>query len=296
MARYEARVGDNHHHVVCRSCGAIADVDCAVGDAPCLTASDDHGFAIDEAEVIYWGLCPDCSHRPASTHIPEPPTHHPEGIPCLTSHDAEVGEMNEEGDGGCPVAHGRSAHPTEGGGNRDWWPNQLNLTILRKHPAVANPMGEDFDYAAAFDSLDLDGCARTSTQVHDRPRRTGGRPTSATTARSSSGWPGTAPAPTASATAAAAPAPACSASRRSTAGRTTATSTRPAGCCGRSRRSTASKLSWADLMILAGNVALESMGFKTFGFAGGRADVWEPDEDVYWGPETDLARRRALHR
>ncbi|WP_343990741.1 Fur family transcriptional regulator [Nocardioides dubius] len=60
VARYESRVGDNHHHIVCRSCGAIADVDCAVGGAPCLTASDDHGFAIDEAEVIYWGRCPTC--------------------------------------------------------------------------------------------------------------------------------------------------------------------------------------------------------------------------------------------
>jgi len=60
-ARYEGRIGDNHHHVVCRSCGAVADVDCAVGDVPCLTASDDHGFVIDEAEVTYWGLCPDCS-------------------------------------------------------------------------------------------------------------------------------------------------------------------------------------------------------------------------------------------
>jgi Fur family transcriptional regulator, stress-responsive regulator len=61
VARYESRVGDNHHHVVCRSCGAIADVDCAVGAAPCLTAADTHGFTIDEAEVTYWGLCPDCS-------------------------------------------------------------------------------------------------------------------------------------------------------------------------------------------------------------------------------------------
>ncbi|MGK2903935.1 MAG: Fur family transcriptional regulator [Mycobacterium sp.] len=60
VARYESRVGDNHHHVVCRSCGVIADVDCAVGEAPCLSASDDLGFTIDEAEVIYWGLCPDC--------------------------------------------------------------------------------------------------------------------------------------------------------------------------------------------------------------------------------------------
>ncbi|WP_193608128.1 Fur family transcriptional regulator [Nocardioides lijunqiniae] len=60
-ARYESRVGDNHHHVVCRACGAIADVDCAVGHTPCLTASDDHGFVVDEAEVVYWGTCPDCA-------------------------------------------------------------------------------------------------------------------------------------------------------------------------------------------------------------------------------------------
>jgi Fur family transcriptional regulator, stress-responsive regulator len=66
-ARFERRVGDNHHHAVCRSCGAIADVDCAVGEAPCLTASDDHGFSIDEAEVIYWGLCPDCSTATATS-------------------------------------------------------------------------------------------------------------------------------------------------------------------------------------------------------------------------------------
>src|SRR5258705_11082080 len=60
LARYESRVGDNHHHVVCRSCGVIADVDCALGEVPCLTASDDRGFSIDEAEVIYWGRCPSC--------------------------------------------------------------------------------------------------------------------------------------------------------------------------------------------------------------------------------------------
>ena len=61
VARYESRVGDNHHHVVCRSCGSIADVDCAVGDTPCLTASEDHGFSIEEAEIVYWGTCPDCT-------------------------------------------------------------------------------------------------------------------------------------------------------------------------------------------------------------------------------------------
>ncbi|GIE88946.1 transcriptional repressor [Actinoplanes regularis] len=66
-ARYEMRVRDNHHHVVCRWCGAIADVDCAAGHAPCLTASDDHGFVIDEAEVVYWGACPDCLPRSEGT-------------------------------------------------------------------------------------------------------------------------------------------------------------------------------------------------------------------------------------
>jgi len=66
-ARFEGRVGDNHHHLVCRSCGAVVDVDCAVGHAPCLTASDDRGFAVDEAEVIYWGLCPDCSSKVSSS-------------------------------------------------------------------------------------------------------------------------------------------------------------------------------------------------------------------------------------
>lgn len=60
VARYEARVGDNHHHIVCRSCGAVADVDCAVGTTPCLTAAEDHGYTVDEAEVIYWGRCPEC--------------------------------------------------------------------------------------------------------------------------------------------------------------------------------------------------------------------------------------------
>jgi Fur family ferric uptake transcriptional regulator len=65
-ARFEGRVRDNHHHVVCRSCGVVADVDCAVGEAPCLTASDDRGFSIDEAEVMYWGLCPDCSTASSS--------------------------------------------------------------------------------------------------------------------------------------------------------------------------------------------------------------------------------------
>ncbi|MBO0846766.1 MAG: transcriptional repressor [Nocardioides sp.] len=76
LARYEVRVGDNHHHLVCRSCGEITDVDCAVGEIPCLTASDDHGYVIDEAEVIYWGLCPACSADSAG-----PETNHPDPTP-----------------------------------------------------------------------------------------------------------------------------------------------------------------------------------------------------------------------
>ncbi|WP_325049187.1 Fur family transcriptional regulator [Micromonospora deserti] len=67
VARYESRVGDNHHHVVCRSCGAIADVDCAVGETPCLTASDNQGFSINEAEVTYWGVCLECGVAPATS-------------------------------------------------------------------------------------------------------------------------------------------------------------------------------------------------------------------------------------
>lgn len=74
-ARYEARVGDNHHHLICRNCNTIVDVDCAVGPAPCLHAEDDHGFAIDEAEVIYWGICPDCTAAaPENETTPAPTT------------------------------------------------------------------------------------------------------------------------------------------------------------------------------------------------------------------------------
>ena len=71
VARYESRVGDNHHHMVCRSCGSIADVDCSVGTAPCMTASDDHGYAIDECEVVYRGLCPECLSATASDQAPQ---------------------------------------------------------------------------------------------------------------------------------------------------------------------------------------------------------------------------------
>ena len=80
VARYEARVGDNHHHLVCRSCGAVSDVECAVGEAPCLTASDDDGFDVDEAEIVYWGLCPECRRRLRPAEQPHE-NHHETGPP-----------------------------------------------------------------------------------------------------------------------------------------------------------------------------------------------------------------------
>jgi catalase-peroxidase len=195
--------------------------------------------------------------------------------------DAVVGEMNEES-AECPVA--RPNHPTEGAGNRVWWPDQLNLAILRKHPAVANPMGEDFDYAAAFATLDLDAvrsdidALMTTSQDwwpadfgHYGPLFIRMAWHSAGTYRISDGRGG------------------AGAGMQRFA---PLNSWPDNGNLDKARRllwpvkaKYGRKLSWADLMIFAGNCALESMGFKTFGFAGGREDVWEPDEDVYWGPE-----------
>ena len=198
--------------------------------------------------------------------------------------DAVIGEMNDERAGGCPVSTGRSNHPTEGAANRDWWPNQLNLKILRKHPAVANPMGEDFDYAAEFNSLDLDALARDVDEVlttsqqwwpadfgHYGPLMIRMAWHSAGTYRIDDGRGG------------------AGAGMQRFA---PLNSWPDNGNLDKARRllwpvkqKYGRKISWADLMIFAGNRALETMGFKTFGFAGGRPDVWEPDEDVYWGPE-----------
>ncbi|MEU3274398.1 catalase/peroxidase HPI [Saccharomonospora sp. NPDC006951] len=200
------------------------------------------------------------------------------------SPDAVVGEMNVEEAGGCPVAAGRFKHPTEGGTNNDWWPNQLNLKILRKHPAVANPMGEDFDYAAEFNSLDLDELAEDVDKVlttsqewwpadfgHYGPLMIRMAWHSAGTYRIQDGRGG------------------AGAGMQRFA---PLNSWPDNGNLDKARRllwpvkkKYGRKISWADLMIFTGNRALETMGLKTFGFAGGRADVWEPDEDVYWGPE-----------
>ncbi|WP_405615696.1 catalase/peroxidase HPI [Streptomyces sp. NBC_01511] len=200
------------------------------------------------------------------------------------NHDAIVVDAKSEDAGGCPVAHGRAPHPTQGGGNREWWPERLNLKILAKNPAVANPLGEEFDYAAAFTSLDLPTVKQDIAEVlttsqdwwpadfgHYGPFMIRMAWHSAGTYRISDGRGG------------------AGAGQQRFA---PLNSWPDNGNLDKARRllwpvkkKYGQNLSWADLMILAGNVALETMGFDTFGFAGGRADVWEPEEDVYWGPE-----------
>ncbi|GAA2454848.1 catalase/peroxidase HPI [Actinomadura vinacea] len=194
-------------------------------------------------------------------------------------------DTNAESGGGCPVAHGRAPHPTQGGGNRGWWPNRLNLRILAKNPVVANPLGAEFDYAEAFKSLDLAAVKQDIAEVlttsqdwwpadfgHYGPFMIRMAWHSAGTYRISDGRGGG------------------GAGQQRFA---PLNSWPDNGNLDKARRllwpvkaKYGQKISWADLMILAGNVALESMGFKTFGFAGGREDVWEPEEDVYWGPES----------
>ncbi|KOV52652.1 hydroperoxidase [Streptomyces sp. AS58] len=199
--------------------------------------------------------------------------------------DAIVTDPKTEGAGGCPVAHGRAAHPTQGGGNRQWWPERLNLKILAKNPAVANPLDEGFDYAEAFKNLDLAAVkadiAEVLTTSQDWwPADFGNYGPlmirmawhSAGTYRISDGRGG------------------AGAGQQRFA---PLNSWPDNGNLDKARRllwpvkkKYGQSISWADLMILTGNVALEQMGFETFGFAGGRADVWEAEEDVYWGPET----------
>jgi catalase-peroxidase len=192
--------------------------------------------------------------------------------------------MNEESGDQCPVS-GRFKHPTEGGSNQEWWPNQLNLKILRKHTAASNPMGADFDYAAAFNSVDLDALAADvdaviTTSQDWWPADFGSYAGlfirmawhSAGTYRVEDGRGG------------------AGAGMQRFA---PLNSWPDNGNLDKARRllwpvkkKYGKNVSWADLLVFAGNRALEVSGFTTFGFAGGRADVWEPDEDVYWGPET----------
>ncbi|WP_067893740.1 catalase/peroxidase HPI [Nocardia vaccinii] len=196
-----------------------------------------------------------------------------------------IAEANTEpAAGGCPVVHGRLKHPSEGGSNRDWWPEQLNLKILQKNPAVANPMDEGFDYAAAFKTLDLAAVKQDIVDVmhtsqdwwpadfgHYGPLFVRMAWHAAGTYRVNDGrggagagmqrfaplnsWPDNA---------------SLDKARR---------------LLWPVKKKYGKNLSWADLIVYAGNVALEDMGFQTFGFGGGREDQWEPEEDVYWGPE-----------
>ncbi len=201
-----------------------------------------------------------------------------------TTREKEMNEDQPQEGGKCPVAHDRLPQPTEGGSNRDWWPKSLNLRILKKNPAVGNPMEDDFDYAAEFNSLDLAAvkadieALMTDSQPwwpadfgHYGPFFIRMAWHAAGTYRIQDGrggagagmqrfaplnsWPDNA---------------SLDKARR---------------LIWPIKKKYGKKLSWADLIVLTGNVAIESMGLPTYGFAGGRVDAWEPEEDVYWGPE-----------
>ena len=198
--------------------------------------------------------------------------------------DAVAAEMPQDSQAACPVTNGRAPYPAEGGGNRGWWPHGLNLKILAKNPAVANPLGEEFNYAEAFESLDLAAVKRDIEEVlktsqdwwpadygHYGPLiirmawhaagtyrindGRGGAGTGQQRFAPLNSWPDNV---------------SLDKARR---------------LLWPVKQKYGASLSWGDLMVLSGNVALESMGLQTFGFGGGRVDAWEPDEDVYWGPE-----------
>ncbi len=200
------------------------------------------------------------------------------------NHDPVVAEGPTPETGECPVLPGR-VHPTAGDANSEWWPNRLNLKILAKNPVESNPMGGDFDYAEAFSSLDLAAVKRDIAAVltqskdwwpadfgHYGPLMIRMAWHSAGTYRISDGRGG------------------AGAGQQ----RFAPLNSWPDNVSlDKARRLVwpvkkkyGQKISWADLIVLTGNVALESMGFKTFGFGGGRVDTWEPEDDVYWGPET----------
>ena len=205
-------------------------------------------------------------------------------------HDAVVAEMNTDGAEAagqkCPIGQGRVAHPTQGGQNQEWWPKRLNLRILAKNPVVANPLGASFDYAKAFAALDLDALkADIATMLVTSqpwwPADFGNYGPfmirmawhSAGTYRVADGRGGAGEGQQRFAPLNSWP--------------DNANLDKARRLLWPVKQKYGQSISWADLFVLTGNVALDTMGLKTFGFSGGRADVWEPDEDVYWGPEAE---------
>lgn len=205
----------------------------------------------------------------------------------MDNNNTDTFELNESDASKCPFLSGKQT--TVGGGgvkNRDWWPNELKLNILRQHAAKSNPLGEDFDYAKAFNSINYDELKQDLTKLMTDSQdwwpadygHYGGFMIrmawhSAGTYRVGDGRGG-----------------AGTGNQRFA----PINSWPDNGNLDKARlllwpikKKYGNKISWADLMILAGNVALESMGFPTFGFAGGREDIWEPEQDVYWGSETE---------
>ena len=193
--------------------------------------------------------------------------------------------MDETQAGKCPVMHAGGANTSQATrSNRDWWPNQLNLKILHQHSALSNPLGAAFDYAKAFKTLDMAAVKRDLTALmtdsqswwpadygHYGPLFIRMAWHSAGTYRSGDGRGG-----------------ASTGTQRFAPLNSWPDNVnldKARRLLWPIKRKYGNALSWADLMILAGNVALESMGFETFGFGGGRADVWEPEEDIYWGNE-----------
>ena len=195
--------------------------------------------------------------------------------------------MDGDNVGKCPVAHSGAAHTTFAGrSNRDWWPNQLNLRILHQNAPASDPLGADFNYAEEFKKLDLEALKADLTALmtdsqdwwpadygHYGPFFIRMAWHSAGTYRTADGRGG---------------------SRAGTQRFAPLNSWPDNGNLDKARRllwpikqKYGNQISWADLMILTGNIALESMGFKTFGFAGGREDIWEPEEDIYWGGEAE---------